>query len=781
MNTRLEALRASSAAGRDVYRPEILRMNNAADQTRLDALLEGGHVQHVHDELHSQLRELLRALNPTIKYTSSALDEAARAHLGTTPSEAYGVWVFYPWNGRLVHLLGEEEFVRVRTDRNRNKITADEQALLATKRVGVIGLSVGQSVCLTMALERTFGELRIADFDTLDLSNLNRIRSSVHRLGHLKAVNVAREIAELDPFLKVTVFTEGIHRSNLDRFLTEGGKLDVLIEECDSVDVKIISRQRAQALGIPVIMDTSDRGLLDIERFDLEPERPILHGLVAHLDLDAAARAKTSEEKLPFVLPILGLEHLSTRMKASMLEIESTVTTWPQLASSVIMGGGVSGHVARRILLGDEITSGRWWMDPDDHLCKPDLFGTVRSEAAAVERIADLPFRAVSTAERVAVAERIPVSPQAIPLTEQEAERLATAGAMAPSGGNCQPWRFVHHDGRLFVFLDEERAASALDPGHRYAHLAMGACMESIALEAGRSGLQVNIVHRPITEVSDLIASVELLARRSGSLLAPELEAPAAHVALRCTNRRNSEVLELTETEAMGLMLPVERNDRTSIQLVRDRKLIDHIAHLTGKAERIRFLNTTCHHDMFVKELRWNQADTERTRDGIDIDTLELPLTDRVGLRVASDPRAMSMLRGWGTGKAIEKMSYKAIKASSALAIVSIKDMSTDSAYEGGRTMQRFWLQASAMGILAHPVGAAIFMGIHGLWDDQGILSPAEHQEAGAILQELKDCVGTGGHEPFFLLRLGRAGEPTARSLRKPITEVFKSVNAVHA
>jgi hypothetical protein len=85
------------------------------------------------------------------------------------------------------------------------------------------------------------------------------------------------------------------------------------------------------------------------------------------------------------------------------------------------------------------------------------------------------------------------------------------------------------------------------------------------------------------------------------------------------------------------------------------------------------------------------------------------------------------------------------------------------------------------MGILAHPVGAAIFMGIHGLWDDQGILSPAEHQEAGAILQELKDCVGIGGHEPFFLLRLGRAGEPTARSLRKPITEVFMSVNAVHA
>ncbi len=111
----------------------------------------------------------------------------------------------------------------VRTDRNRNKITSDEQALLATKKVGVIGLSVGQSVSLALTQERSFGELRLADYDTLDLSNLNRIRSGVHQLGLKKVVNVAREIAEIDPFLKVTCFPEGITTDNIERFLTEGG------------------------------------------------------------------------------------------------------------------------------------------------------------------------------------------------------------------------------------------------------------------------------------------------------------------------------------------------------------------------------------------------------------------------------------------------------------------------------------------------------------------------------------------------------------------------------
>ncbi|MBL8003430.1 MAG: Rv1355c family protein [Flavobacteriales bacterium] len=781
MMDRLEALRASSAGRRGVYRPEVLRLRNAADLSRLDELLATGAVVDVHDELHAQLRELVRALNPAIKFTPEALDAAATAHLNGTDARSYGVWVFYPWSGRLVHLLDEAEFVRVRTDRNRNKITAEEQELLATKRVGVIGLSVGQSVCLTMALERTFGELRIADFDTLDLSNLNRIRSGVHRLGHRKAVNVAREIAELDPFLNVTVFQEGITRDNLDAFLTEGGRLDVLVEECDGIDVKLMARQRAKALRIPVIMDTSDRGLLDVERFDLEPDRPILHGLVEHLDLEAAARARTSEEKLPFVLPILGLEHLSTRMKASMLEIESTVTTWPQLASSVVMGGGVSGHVARRILLGEAVTSGRWWLDPDDLMREAHAYGGKAVQVDDQWNVAELPARSLSNDDRIAVAERLQASPLALAFTETEAEALVTAGTMAPSGGNCQPWRFLNHDGRLFIFLDEVRAASALDPGHRYAHLAMGACLENMRLEAARRGLNAEVVHHPLPGVTDLVAVMELRGRHGASLLPAELEAPAAHIAVRCTNRRFSEQLELNDAEAMGLMLPIARDDRSSIQLVRDRALIEHIATLTGRAERIRFLNTTCHHDMFAKEMRWDRKEVERTRDGIDIDSLELPLTDRVGLRVASDSRAMHMLRGWGAGKAIEKLSAKAIRASSALAIISIRDLEPATTYEGGRTMQRFWLQASAMGILAHPVGAAIFMGLHGRFDRQGILSPAEHREAEEVLNELKRLVDTGGHEPFFLLRLGRAAEPTVRSLRKPLSDVYHSTPVHHA
>lgn len=366
MDNLLEALLSASAPDRDNHRPTIFRPADPLDRARLEDLLKTRPRTVVHDELHAQLGELIRVLHPSQRFSKEELDQAIADHLGGSPPHEYGVWVHYPWADRLVHLLDEAEFARVRTDRNRNKITSEEQALLATKKVGVIGLSVGQSVCMAMAMERSFGELRIADFDTLDLSNLNRIRSSTYALGHAKTVNVAREVAELDPFLRVVVFPNGATKENLNDFLTGSGALDVLIEECDSVDIKLRARQQAREHRIPVIMDTSDRGMIDIERFDLEPTRPLLHGLLEGTDMTVLERPMTNAEKLPFMARIVGLETISERMRASLPELGKTILTWPQLASAVVLGGAVVAELTRRLLLGAPIASQRKWLDLDE-------------------------------------------------------------------------------------------------------------------------------------------------------------------------------------------------------------------------------------------------------------------------------------------------------------------------------------------------------------------------------------------------------------------------------
>ncbi|WP_379090437.1 Rv1355c family protein [Pedobacter sp. UC225_65] len=359
---------------KNTYKPLIFNLVDPTQKSAFEELIQNKNNLQVYDHIYSQVEELIKCLQPTIVFLPpTELSKAIENHFGDKTRDEYGVWVYYPWAEKLVHMLAEDEFAIVRTNRNKHKITAKEQALLSTKKIGVMGLSVGQSVSLTLAMERGFGELRIADFDELDLSNINRIRTGVFNLKIKKTVIVAREIAEIDPFLHVVCFEDGITDENLDKFLEENGKLDLLIDECDSFDIKINARNKAKALGIPVLMEGSDRGTIDIERFDLEPQRPVLHGMVEHLDMSKYKSLTTMDERIPYITAVTGVDTLSPRMKASAIEIMSTISTWPQLASAVTYGGGITADLARKILLNNLKISGRFFIDMDElihHLYK---------------------------------------------------------------------------------------------------------------------------------------------------------------------------------------------------------------------------------------------------------------------------------------------------------------------------------------------------------------------------------------------------------------------------
>src|SRR5262249_13883278 len=121
-------------------------------------------------------------------------------------------------------------------------------------------------------------------------------------------------------------------------------------------------RERARELRLPVVMDTSDGGLLDIERFDREPDRPVLHGLLSGFRA-AQLQGLPTKEKLPFVLSGIGIDRMSPAMAASLCEVKETVSTWPQLGSSVVLGGALVADAARRIFLDELTSSGRFYVD----------------------------------------------------------------------------------------------------------------------------------------------------------------------------------------------------------------------------------------------------------------------------------------------------------------------------------------------------------------------------------------------------------------------------------
>lgn len=342
------------------HRPLVIAAGDGS-RTDLQRLIKA-HNPVVVDTIEEQLMELIKMERPDYVFSDEEARLAARSRLGSAP-EDYGAWVFYPWKNTVVHLLGEDEFIRVRTNRNQYKITPQEQDLLARKRVGIIGLSVGSGVALAMAMERTAGELRIADYDTLDLSNLNRLRTSVTNLGMSKTVLVAREIAEIDPYLKVTLFSAGITTDNIAAFLDgDDARLDLLVEECDSLPIKLLARVEARRRAIPVIMETSDRGMVDVERFDIDPNLGLLHGRISDAECEELLTTGTWTPEV--TAKIMTMKEASERMRRSVMELGKSITRWPQLASEVTAGAGVVTHLSRKILLGDHLIRGRKFLDP---------------------------------------------------------------------------------------------------------------------------------------------------------------------------------------------------------------------------------------------------------------------------------------------------------------------------------------------------------------------------------------------------------------------------------
>src|SRR4051794_40881966 len=335
-----------------------------------------------------------------------------------------GNWVFYPWSRRLVHVLPEPLHRELRLDRNRYAITADEQRRLSGLCLAVAGLSVGRAVVTTLVHEGIGGELRLADFDLLDLSNLNRITGGIADVGIAKVVLAAREVAELDPYVRVVPFARGVEEATVAEFVAGA---DVVIDECDGLEIKLLLREYARAARRPVVMATSQRGTFDIERFDLEPSRLPFHGLLG--DTTAAELAGlTTKQKVPYVIRIVGPASLTERAAASMIEVRESLSTWPQLASEVALGGAMVANAARRIALGQFSGSGRFYADLDELTADGAQAPLSPAPLASTPPAPDAPLT-------------LPPAGTGEP-TQDEIRYVVACASSAPSGGNMQPWRF---------------------------------------------------------------------------------------------------------------------------------------------------------------------------------------------------------------------------------------------------------------------------------------------------------------------------------------------------
>ena len=760
-----EQLRNLAAAPSLVWQPLMFDLSNAVQSDALAQLVETGAVRCVRDSLDEQWTDWLKATHPQSRpksgsgtsefrnWPETALRQSQTMTGQFRNSEVPDPWVFYPWSGVLAHVLPKSQYRFLRTTRNRYKITAAEQELLFQKTVAVAGLSVGLSVVMTLALEGV-SRFRLADFDSLGLSNLNRLRAGLPDLGTNKAVLAARQLYELDPYLEIELFPSGVSAHNIGEFLA--APLDVLIEECDDLGMKIRLREEARYRRIPVVMDTSDRGLLDVERFDREPDRPLLHGMLGSLRADELA-GLTPAEKVPFGLRILDPARLSVALRASLPEVGQTIETWPQLASAVALGGGVTADAVRRILLGQFTESGRYYVDVSELV--RDGAGIEIPQPEPTHRPV---FRVPETPPR-------PV-PGTAGLSSEEIQFVVAHAILAPSGGNSQPWSFVWRAGRLLGYVVPERTAPFLDHNCFAAYLALGAAAENLALAAASIGLSAHIT--PCPDVAEPLLAFRAEFSRGATVVDADL---FAQIPLRVTNRRIGSHEPLTDEEH-GRLASAAATQGGEVQFLESPEELERIAALMGRCDRYFLLTPNGHRDTFG-EIRFTPEQVARTRDGLDVTALEVTAGERAALAVLADWKVMARVREVGGGQILEQPARRAIAGSVAVAMIRSHGHGAAAYFRSGRAFQRLWLTATQQKLALHPWTGLPYLLARIESGETAGLTPEEQGWFASLCSSYRELIPRHPNsEEVMLFRISRADTPTARSLRRPLDDVFQVV-----
>ncbi|MFD7258284.1 Rv1355c family protein [Streptomyces sp. NPDC059874] len=739
------------------WRPRLFSASDPGQRAELTGMLTRGEARAVGDTLTEQVAELLGTRRPAWRPSEDELAEAVAEHLGGRPPLEYGTWVWYPWSRRLAHVLPEPEYRELRQSRNQYKITAAEQAELTGRTIAVAGLSVGAASAFTLAQEGVGSRFRIADFDRLSLSNLNRLRASVTDIGLPKVVIAARQMYEIDPYLDITIWPEGLTEDNVDAFLTGDGRADLFIEECDDLYIKVFARERARAHGIVVLMETNERGMLDVERFDLEPDRPLLHGLI---DGVAAADLKglPVRDKVPHVMRILGPENLSARMAPSLMEIGHTLSSWPQLASGVALGAAVLTDTARRVLLGQFTASGRFFVDPAE---------LIRDGAQARIQAHPAPSAAPEKPTGTVRSPALPLPGPGEALGEEGIRRLVAYGIQAPSGGNVQPWTFRARGPVLHCRTDDTRPTTLLDFREAATHLAIGAAVENIDLAARAAGWACHV--RPFPDPVDPGLVCELTFSRAPHTTRPAL---VDWIDRRATNRRLGPARPLDEAHRQALTR-CAADSGARLHLVTDRADLEETGRVLGAADRLRMLSPRLHREM-MSELRWTPEEVRSTRDGIDIATLEADATDLAGLSLARHQPHLAFVRDMGGGRAFEEGARSSVAGSSAIGCLTIAGTGSRASFDGGRALQRLWLTATSLGLGFQPVTVLLYLLARVERGDGAGLDATETATLHALRKRLSAIVPQRPDETELLLfRLSYAPPPTARALRRGVETVL--------
>ena len=344
---------------------------------------------------------------------------------------------------------------------------------------------------------------------------------------------------------------------------------------------------------------------------------------------------------------------------------------------------------------------------------------------------------------------------------------IVEKGLLAPSADNLQPWKFKVTSGSVELFLDRSRIKNFCDEGYFVPYLSAGAVIENMRIAGRRLGYQFSTFHLP--QANEPLHIATLRFDKTKKEPHPHFDA----LNMRTTNRKfynRSQIID--ETIYLKLSNLVEAEHETKLLWIKKNELpYQALSRLLGSADQLRFEQKRLHRE-FNETLRINPKEAEKTKDGLDLRTLEAGFFGNLLFKTTRSWKWMNCFNMLGASTAINFYTQMQLNSSQAVGLIVSKSNRPIDYLHGGEIMERTWHEITMQKLAIQPLEALPIFIINFNLTGGRDFSAAQREKLKRMKQEflslfqINDQMGL-----IFLFRIGYASPPRIHSFRRPLEE----------
>jgi nitroreductase len=347
---------------------------------------------------------------------------------------------------------------------------------------------------------------------------------------------------------------------------------------------------------------------------------------------------------------------------------------------------------------------------------------------------------------------------------------VVEAGIRAPSGDNCQPWRFRWDGEYLRILFLADRAESLYDIRSVASWISLGAVITNMTLVALRLGFRPAVDLFRVGEAADVVARVRF------DEAPVEVDLLVEAISARTVNRRPYLRKPLPMGVREELQALAASSPGTRLSWIDTDPSKGRVAALAAQNDRILFENRALH-DGLYRWIRWTRSEVERRRDGMPAEALELAAFERPGMRLLGSWRWARISAALGLTRILPLRARTIYGRSAAMALLSMRGDQPEDFVRGGQILERIWLTATRHGVAFQPITGITFLLLRRRLTGGEGLSAHHRMLLDRVENELKQEYPEGAAEtPIMLFRVGLAPPPSGRAPRLSLEQVFEII-----